>query len=64
MAICKIPNAHVNADDVVMFFLPSHCCCFCLTIFMSEEELEFGSGKISGDACTQVGFYASRVYAN
>lgn len=64
VAIGKIPNAHVNADDVVMFFPPSHCCCcFCLAILMSEGKSEFGSKKISADACAQVGFCAGRVDA-
>lgn len=64
VAIGKIPNAHVNADDVVMFFPPNHCCCcFCLAILMIEGEPEFRSRKISADACAQVGFCAGRVDA-
>lgn len=65
VAIGKIPNAHVNADNVVMFFSPSHCCCFiCLAILTSEGGFKFGSAKISTNACAQVRFCAGRVYAN
>lgn len=64
VAIGKIPNTHVNADDVVMFLPPSHCCCcFCLAILMIEGESEFRSRKISADACAQVRFCAGRVDA-
>lgn len=65
VTIGKVPNAHVNADDVVMLFPPSHSdCCFCLAILTSERGPEFRSVKISADACAQVGFCAGRVNAN
>lgn len=64
VAIGEIPNAHVNADDVVMFFSPSHCCCCnCLTILTSEGGSEFSSRKIGADACAQVRLCAGRVDA-
>lgn len=64
VAVGKIPNAHVNADDVVMLFAPGRCCCcLCLAMLMSEGKSEFRSEKINADACAQVGFCAGRVDA-
>lgn len=64
VAIGKITNAHVNADDVMMGFPPDHCCCsFCLFILMIEGKPEYRSRKISADAFAQVGFCAGRVDA-